>query len=121
NALSSLIVPTSAVAAETAVGPVEVFVDGLKIGDAVYGGARADVCGSYPGRPGCPNVGYALNWDTSSVPVGNHTIKVVAWDSDIPRQSSSVERTVAVVRPAPVPPDVVIDGPGPDGVRVSGV
>ena len=45
---------TSAVG--TAVGGVQVNVDGTLVGTAAYGLSRPDVCAVYPGRPGSPNV-----------------------------------------------------------------
>jgi hypothetical protein len=70
---------------ETAISKVEVYVDGTKVGDAQYGLAHATACssGQYPGRPGCPNVGYSFNWNSASVANGEHTILVSATDTDL--------------------------------------
>ena len=45
--------------AGTAISSVQVKVDGNVVGNATYGVSRVDVCTVYPGRPGCPNVGYS--------------------------------------------------------------
>jgi len=66
----------------TAISRVQVKVDGTAVGTATYGSSRPDVCAAYPGRPGCPNVGYSFSLDTSTLSVGSHTITVTATDSD---------------------------------------
>jgi hypothetical protein len=63
----------------SAISSVIVSVDGALVGTANYGINRNDVCAAYPGRPGCPNVGYSLALNLS---VGTHTITVSATDSD---------------------------------------
>ena len=57
---------TSAVG--TAISTVEVKVDGTVVGFATYGLSRPDVCAVYPGRPGCPNVGYSFPGRSSLSP-----------------------------------------------------
>lgn len=83
---------------ETAVTGVRVYVDGASfIGNAAYGANRPDVCAAYPGRVGCPNVGYNISWNTTSVANGLHTIRVDATDSDaVPKTGSSPTITVNV-------------------------
>jgi hypothetical protein len=66
----------------TAIASVQVKVDGVVVGSASYGGSRPDVCATWPGRPGCPNVGYSFSLNTSTLSVGSHTITVTATDSD---------------------------------------
>jgi hypothetical protein len=66
----------------TAISSVQVKVDGTLMGTAVYGTPRPDVCTVYPGRPGCPNVGFTYSLNTASLSAGTHTITVLATDSD---------------------------------------
>ena len=83
---------TSAVG--TAISSVQVKVDGTVVGTATYGLSRPDVCAVYPGRPGCPNVGYSFSLNTSSLSAGSHTITVTATDSDGTPDSGSASVTV---------------------------
>ena len=64
-----------------AVISVAVLVDGAQVGIATYGGSRPDVCAVYPGRRGCPNVGWTYNLNTTSLTAGSHTLTIVATDS----------------------------------------
>jgi len=66
----------------SAISSVQVKVDGTIVGTATYGSSRPDVCAVYPGRPGCPNVGFSFSLDTSGLTAGAHTITVTATDSD---------------------------------------
>ncbi len=75
-----------AIESTSAVGPnaisnVAVFVDGSQVGTATYNSPRSDVCALWPGRPGCPNVGWTYNLNTSSLAPGTHTLNIVATDS----------------------------------------
>lgn len=101
-----------AVDANTSIAKVSILVDGVSYGDAVYGGNRADVCASYPGEAGCPNVGWDSSLDTTLLPNGDHTLQVTVTDAQ------GVHATVA--RPFTVandisanPTRVFIDVPGP--------
>ncbi len=99
----------------TAITAVHVFVDGLFVGTATYGSSRPDVCSAYPGRPGCPNVGFTYSLNTAGLTTGSHTITVTANDSGSPLDygSASVTVTVAVI------PSVSIDTPA-SGATISG-
>jgi hypothetical protein len=66
----------------TAIGSVQVKVDGALIGTAAYGASRPDVCAAYVGRPGCPNVGYSFPWNTSTLSTGVHILTVTATDAN---------------------------------------
>jgi hypothetical protein len=48
----------------------------------MYGLNRADVCSVFPGRPGCPSVGFSYLLNTTSLTAGMHTLTVIATDSD---------------------------------------
>jgi hypothetical protein len=65
----------------TAISLVQVSVDGVLAGTATYGLSRADVCGQYPGRPGCPNVGFTFQLNAGSLSNGVHVLTVSATDS----------------------------------------
>jgi hypothetical protein len=78
----------------TAISSVQVKVDGTVVGTATYGISRPDVCAVYPGRPGCPNVGYSFSQNTSSLSSGTHTITVTATDSDTTPDTGSASVSV---------------------------
>jgi hypothetical protein len=77
----------------TAIHSAGIAIDGVFAGSATYGASRPDICGLYPGRPGCPNVGF-----TYSGPLGPgaHTITVNATDSSIPALTGSASVAVTV-------------------------
>jgi hypothetical protein len=106
----------NASAVGTGISSVQVKVDGTVVGTATYGLSRPDVCAVYPGRPGCPNVGYSYSLNTSTLSVGSHTITVTATDSDTAPDSGSASVTVTV---QVTPPTVWIDVPAA-GSMVSG-
>ena len=53
-----------------AVSSATVSVDGNPVGTATYSIARPDVCAAFPGRPGCPNVGWSLTQSWPRLNVG---------------------------------------------------
>jgi N-acetylmuramoyl-L-alanine amidase len=116
NATLSGVVPVGGWALESlnTVGPnavtkVDVYVDGAKVGSAVYGGARADVCAVLPNRLGCPNVGWSYNLDTTALAPGTHVLKIVATDSANAIGSNQLNFNIASVQPY-----VNIDLPAPN-------
>jgi hypothetical protein len=72
------------------ISSVALSLDGVSLGNASYGGSRQDVCNVYPGRPGCPNVGWNLGVNLNSFAAGNHTLIVTATASDGRQASQSV-------------------------------
>jgi hypothetical protein len=78
----------------TAITGVQVLVDEAAVGTATYGVSRPDVCTAYPGRPGCPNVGYTYSLNTATLAPGPHTITVKATDSASPPDTGSIAVTV---------------------------
>ena len=64
------------------------------MGAATYGINRPDVCAAYPGRPGCPNVGYTYSLNTATLTAGSHTITVTATDSAATPDTGSATITV---------------------------
>lgn len=61
---------------------VAVTIDGVVWGNATYGIARPDVCAAYPGRAGCPNVGWGFILDTTMLADGSHILAATANGSD---------------------------------------
>ncbi|MBV8807462.1 MAG: hypothetical protein JO033_02210, partial [Acidobacteriaceae bacterium] len=78
-------------------GPISgifIAVDGIPFGAAGYGGARPDVCAAYPGRAGCPDVGWNAEVDTTLLSNGTHTLAVTA--STLYNQNSTTSTTFTV-------------------------
>ena len=104
----------------TAIGSVQVLVDGAKAGNATYGSTRPDVCAAYPGRPGCPNVGFSYALNTATLSAGSHTIMVLATGTDSPTNTGSASVAIVVSGTAlSTSPSVFIDCPK-TGSTVSG-
>jgi Cep192 domain 4/HYDIN/CFA65/VesB-like, Ig-like domain/Abnormal spindle-like microcephaly-assoc'd, ASPM-SPD-2-Hydin len=61
-----------------AIATVEILVDGVSVGDASYGNVRNDVCSVFPGRAGCPDVGWSMFLDTTQLSNGSHELQVTA-------------------------------------------
>jgi hypothetical protein len=97
-----------AVDSRSAVGSVQVQVDGSVIGNAAYGTPRADVCQVFPSPFGCPNVGFTYQLDTASLGSGAHTITAVATDTDINPDTGSFSVSVTVP-PGTSPPSAFVD------------
>jgi uncharacterized protein (TIGR03437 family) len=74
---------------------VAATVDGVPVGNASYGVNRPDVCATYPGRPGCPNVGWNFSLDTTYLTDGTHTFGVTAIAADGTATAASASFTVA--------------------------
>jgi N-acetylmuramoyl-L-alanine amidase len=109
----------NASAVGTAISSAQVKVDGVVVGSATYGLARPDVCSVYPGRLGCPNVGFAYALNTATLVPGAHTIAVVATDSDTAPDSGSDSVTINVAAPSG-PPSIHLEFPVQNST-VSGV
>jgi uncharacterized protein (TIGR03437 family) len=58
-----------------AVSSVTVSIDGVPYGTASTT-SRPDICVTYPGRAGCPNVGWTFGLDTTRLPDGQHTLGI---------------------------------------------
>ncbi|HZS53601.1 MAG TPA: Ig-like domain-containing protein [Bryobacteraceae bacterium] len=65
-----------------AISSVAIWIDGTYYGNASYGGSRSDVCAVYPGRPGCPNVGWSISLNTAAFPVGAHMLQITVTTID---------------------------------------
>jgi hypothetical protein len=60
---------------------IEVMMDGLVVGQAVYPLPRPDVANAHPDVVGALNSGFQMNLDTTRFSVGMHTISVRVWDT----------------------------------------
>jgi hypothetical protein len=100
-----------AVSDSAAINSVQIQVDGVLYGTAIYGSSRGDVCGTYPGRPGCPNVGWTFSLDTSALTSGVHTLSVTATSTTGQRATNS--RSFQVDNALTGPGRVYIDQPLP--------
>lgn len=100
------------------IAQVSLSVDGVFIEKAYYGGSRPDVCSTYPNRAGCPNVGWTVLLDTTTLADGNHTLGVTATTSA--GQSSTATMAFSVANLTASTLHIGIDGPQPD-VPISGV
>lgn len=98
---------------------VSMAVDAIALpAELTYGLPRQDVCNSYPGRVGCPNVGWSGLLDTTSIADGPHTLTVTA--AGTTKQSASTKINVAngnVVTPSS---RVFIDQPYANGPALRG-
>jgi hypothetical protein len=78
---SSIQVYVNTVAVDSSRANVAISVDGLPQGFASYGSGRTDVCTVFPGRVGCPNVGWFSHLDTTKFQNGSHTVSFVVSSS----------------------------------------
>jgi uncharacterized protein (TIGR03437 family) len=94
----------------SAVTSVDIAVDGVTFGSALYGTQRTDVCAAFS-NASCPNVGFLTNIDTTSLADGQHTLTVTV---NLARgQSSTYTRTFSVANlgSSSNPVDAFIDTP----------
>ncbi len=56
---------------------VQLRVDDVFYSSPVYGGVRKDVCAVYKTAPGCPDVGFNGELDTTVLSDGNHSLQVI--------------------------------------------
>jgi hypothetical protein len=94
----------------TAIAQVAVSVDGVAFGNAVYGAARTDVCAAYPGRAGCPNIGWDFGLDTTSLADGVHTLAITGTSAG--GQSSTLASSFKVANESGSPISIFVDNPG---------
>jgi N-acetylmuramoyl-L-alanine amidase len=60
---------------------IEVMVDGMVVGQALYPLQRSDVANAHPDVAGAFQSGFQMNLDTSKYTNGAHTVSVRAWDT----------------------------------------
>jgi uncharacterized protein (TIGR03437 family) len=103
----------------SAISNVHIDIDGASYGNANYGVVRTDVCTAYPGKPGCPNVGWNVAIDTTALGDGDHTLAVTA--TTVAGQASTVTTTFTVANlTSSNPLKVYIDVPGSQSAGFSG-
>jgi hypothetical protein len=95
----------------TQIQNVDIQIDGVRAGSAFYGAYRGDVCGVFPGRPGCDNVGYTYTLNTYALSNGPHTLRVVATDSDYIPHQGSAQIAISIFNQPGIPPRIAIDTP----------
>jgi len=61
---------------------IEVMVDNMVVGEAIYPLPRPDVANAYPDVAGAFESGFQMNLDTTQYFDGMHTISVRAWDTE---------------------------------------
>lgn len=61
---------------EKGISKIELFVDGIYLGNIPYGGIRQDVKEAHPEYPGAGQSGFAMVWNYSVLPPGEHTLLV---------------------------------------------
>ncbi len=104
------------------ISSVNVFVDGVLYGSAVYAGSRPDACAFYPSSPDCQNGNAAWNYllDTTSLADGTHTFQITANGTDGRHFTLSAPFTTANANPAN-PTKLYIDQPGGQSNAFQGV
>jgi hypothetical protein len=89
---------------------IAVTVDNLPLGNAFYGGTRADVCNIFSGAIGCPNIGWNYYLDTTLLSDGPHTLAVTGTTTG--GQSSTFTQSFQIANSTSSPLRVSIDVPG---------
>lgn len=81
------------------ISAVNVKVDGVFVGVAVYGASRPDVCAAFTNQVGCPNVGWSFAIDTTQFSDGPHNLQIVAVSQSGMHAVASTAFTVANAKP----------------------
>ncbi len=102
----------------SAIASVTIAVDGVPAGTATYGDQRTDVCAVYPGRPGCPNVGFHYSLDTTHLTNGTHVLEVTSATVDGKRASASASFKVSNTS---ANAHTVIESPNATSLPISGI
>jgi hypothetical protein len=99
---------------------VSTKIDGIPLGGTfAYNLPRQDVCNVYPGRIGCPNVGWSVLLDTTGLADGPHTLTVTTSGSTTV-QSVSTKINVANGNSATPSARAYIDQPIANGPTLQG-
>src|SRR6185437_8474382 len=105
----------------SAIGSLSFSVDGVAYTSGSYGSYRQDVCDVFPGRAGCPNVGWTLSLDTTRLADGAHTLAVTAHPIGGQSYTATAAFQVANIATTANPVRSDIDTPGPNGPALGGV
>jgi N-acetylmuramoyl-L-alanine amidase len=92
-----------------AVTGVAISIDAVSYGNASYGAARGDACAAFPGRAGCPNVGWNFILDTTLLSDGAHVLGVTITTAS--GRHSIVTSPFSVSNSAGNPIQVTVDAP----------
>ncbi len=102
----------------TSIVSVQVTIDNVPYGAAIYGGSRPDVCQAYPSRPGCPNVGWDFFLDTTLLAEGSHTLSVTG--VSFSGQSTTITAKFSIDNLASSGMSIYIDSPAVKASALSG-
>jgi uncharacterized protein (TIGR03437 family) len=103
----------------SAISNVTVAVDGVTFGNAAYGSNRSDVCNAFAGRPGCPNVGWNVGVDTTTIADGPHSLAITAVPAT--GQPYTATTTFTVANGGSSRLDAMIDTPSPQAALTGSV
>lgn len=67
--------------ASQGIASIDIMVDNVKLGAAVYGISRPDVCQALGTYPGCPFVGFQYSLSYLGLSNGSHSLRIIAKDS----------------------------------------
>lgn len=113
-----------AISNDAQITTISLAIDGVPKGVGNYGFARPDVCAVYTGRPGCPNVGWILTYNTNLLANGQHTLVVTANVTDASgnlTEQGSATSTFTVANWTTGDPIVLsIDNPNSSSAALSG-
>ena len=83
------------------INKIEVYIDGILAGQAIYGSERIDVYNVYP-EYNNKNSGYYLDINTTNLPDGTHTMVIKETGNNL-QQTSLTARTFIVANGTPTP------------------
>lgn len=75
---------------DVAITSVEAFINGVSVGQVPYGGTRLDVAAAFPDIPESEFSGWAMKWNYSLLPDGEHVLTVLITDENGAQASQDV-------------------------------
>ena len=109
-----------AVDSASSIRQVSIAIDNTPMGNAAYGGNRADVCAVFQGYPGCPNVGWTFALDTTVVPDGTHTLQVTVTPMSGQASTTTTPIQIGNLASAANPTRISIDTPNSTTAALAG-